>query len=64
MKSNNVYKNLCWQCDATYVGETSRHFYTRIAEREGISRRINRPYSKSPNFNIYKHFLDTDHKIE
>ena len=64
MKSNIVYQYSCLQCNATYVGETSRHFYTRISEHKGISPRTNRPYSKSPNSNIYKHFLDTNHEID
>ena len=30
----------------------------------GISPRTNRPYAKTPNSNIYKHFLDTNHAID
>ena len=30
--SNLVYKYKCWQCDSCYIGETRRHFITRIQE--------------------------------
>ena len=32
MKSYVVYKFSCASCDACYIGETTRHFSTRIAE--------------------------------
>ena len=64
VRSNVVYKYSCSHCNATYVGESSRHFHTRVSEHRGISPRTNRPYSKTPNSNIYKHFLDTNHSID
>ena len=60
----NIHYYSCPHCNATCVGESSRHFHTRISEHRGISPRTNRPYSKTPNSNIYKHFLDTNHSID
>ena len=59
-----VYEFKCSHCSASYVGETSRHFYTRVSEHLGISPRTGRPYLNSPNSNIYRHFLETGHSID
>ena len=48
-----------------YFGESSRHFHTRISEHRDISPRTNSSYAKTPNSNIYKHFLEKkNHAID
>ena len=62
LQSNIVYKYSCPQCSETYVGESSRHMYTRIAEHRGVSPRTGLPCI-NPKSNIYKHFLDSGHIV-
>ena len=64
VRSNIVYQYKCAQCDATYIGETTRHFSTRVAEHRGISSRTGRPFLNSPNSNIYSHYLSTGHDLQ
>ena len=64
VRSNIVYQYKCAQCDATYIGETTRHFSTRVAEHRGISSRTGRPLMNSPNSNIYSHYLSSGHDIQ
>ena len=45
--SNVVYNYKCSQCNATYIGETSRHLYSRYCEHLGVSPRTFQPV-KSP----------------
>ena len=58
-----VYKFVCAQCSATYVGETSRHLYSRISEHRGRSPRTGHVLSNVSS-NVFKHYLDTGHEIE
>ena len=44
ISSNVVYKFSCASCNASYIGETTRHFNTRIKE-----------HFKDKNSHIYKH---------
>ena len=37
VRSNVVYKFSCLHCKATFVGESPRHFHTRISEQRGIT---------------------------
>ena len=37
MSSNIIYKYSCGQCQSSYIGETNRHFISRICEHKGIS---------------------------
>ena len=62
MSSSVVYKFACAQCSATYVGETSRHLYSRIAEHQGRSPRTGQ-LLQNVNSNVFKHFLDSGHDI-
>ena len=62
VKSNIVYKYKCGICHSTYIGETTRHYTTRIAEHKGISPLTGAPMSK-PNSHIYEHFRQTGHNI-
>ena len=63
MRSNVVYGFSCSQCNATYVGETSRHLKTRIAEHRGISVRTSRPLSNC-NSIIFKHSMENSHPVK
>ena len=63
VKSNIVYKYSCGLCSATYIGESTRHYQTRVSEHRGISPRTGLHYSKAPKSNIYNHFLETGHDI-
>ena len=64
VRSNIVYQYKCAQCDATYIGETTRHFSTRVAEHRGVSSRTGRLLLNSPNSNIYSHYLSSGHDIQ
>ena len=43
--SNVIYNYKCSQCNATYIGETSRHLYSRYCEHLGVSPRTFKPVS-------------------
>ena len=45
LKSRVVYKFICAGCGARYVGETNRHFYTRVNEH----------LFRDKNSHIFKH---------
>ena len=63
VRSNIVYCYKCGMCDSKYIGETSRHYTTRVAEHMGVSPRTGVPMAKV-NSNIYGHFLETGHQIK
>ena len=63
IKSNIVYNYSCSLCSATYLGESIRHFHTRVSEHKGISPRTGVPYTKPPKSNVYQHYLQTGHEI-
>ena len=63
VRSNIVYKYTCGICNSAYIGETTRHYKTRIAEHRGVSPRTGRPMA-TVNSNIYKHFLDSTHVVK
>ena len=63
IRSNVVYKYSCGICHSTYIGETSRHYTTRVAEHMGISPLTGRPMGKITS-KIYQHFLDTGHWVK
>ena len=54
----------CGLCSATYIGESIRHYQTRVSEHRGISSRTGMHYSKPPKSNIYIHFMETGHDID
>ena len=62
VQSNVVYKYTCPRCFEAYVGESSRHFKTRICEHKGVSPRTGLPIKK-PKSNIYAHYELTGHEI-
>ena len=63
VQSNLVYQYSCGQCDATYIGETSRHLKTRIAEHKGLSNRTGNPLLNPPHSSIRDHALNSGHEI-
>ena len=63
IRSNVVYKYECGICNSTYIGETTRHYTTRIAEHKGVSPLTGAPASKV-NSHIYQHFFETGHAIK
>ena len=63
VRSNVVYKYQCPQCEDAYIGETTRHLTTRIAEHRGVSARTGNVLRTEPKSNIYSHFLNTGHDI-
>ena len=63
VRSDVVYEYSCGECSAKYIGETTRHLHTRIAEHKGISARTGNLLQNQPNSNIYRHYTDTGHQI-
>ena len=63
VRSNIVYRYKCGMCNSMYIGETSRHYTTRVAEHMGVSPRTGAPMAKV-NSNIYSHFIETGHRIK
>ena len=51
LRSRVVYKFVCAGCNACYVGETCRHFSTRVREHLASDRAIH----------IFKHLQDSEH---
>ena len=62
VQSNVVYKYCCGICHSTYIGETTRHYATRIAEHKGISPLTGRPMGTVTS-KIYQHFFNTGHWV-
>ena len=62
VRSNIVYEYKCGMCNSRYIGETARHYATRVAEHMGVSPRTGAPMSKV-NSNIHAHFLQTGHRV-
>ena len=50
LRSNVVYKFNCAECNSAYVGETSRHLYTRVRDH----------LCTDKNSNILKHHKSSD----
>ena len=63
VRSNIVYKYTCGICDSTYLGETTRHFETRVAEHSGISSCTVLPLVSANKSNVLSHFLKTGYDI-
>ena len=49
---------------AHYVGETSRHFGTRVQEHSGISARTGATIQGDINSKVLAHARDSGHKVE
>jgi hypothetical protein len=63
LRSCVIYKYVCSQCQATYYGETVRHFTTRIAEHRGVSVRTGNWVTNPLHSNIRDHSIELDHPI-
>ena len=59
-----IYKFNCCRCDASYIGKTSRHLFTRISEHLGRSFRTNNILLNPPNSAIRDHSIEFDHSIK
>ena len=53
-----------WTVYSSYVGETRRHFISRICEHKGISPRTNVPFANPLFSNIREHALNCNHPIK
>ena len=63
LRSNVVYRFSCGRCNATYYGETCRHFNVRVSELSGISP-LNGKKSKARKTNAVKdHMLFCNHIV-
>ena len=63
VRANIVYSYQCGMCHSTYIGESARHYHTRVSEHQGVSPRTGRP-SKNNTSNIYQHYMDTGHPVK
>jgi hypothetical protein len=59
LKKNVVYKIVCKDCDASYVGQTGRRLKTRTAEHRNNINRINTPQSV-----ITEHRINCNHEFD
>ena len=64
MRSSVVYDYSCPGCNSRYVGKTSRHLYTRIAEHRGISPRTQKELACPSFSSIREHALEKGHPIK
>ena len=57
---NIVHIFNCSQCEASYVGETTRHLHTRVADHKSVSFRTHRPPPQPLNSGIRDHDKETN----
>ena len=62
VRSNVIYIYKCGICNSTYIGETARHYKTRVSEHMGISPLTGARMAKITS-HIYGHFLETGHRV-
>ena len=60
MQASLVYKFCCSQCDATYVGSTTRTLGARVAEHMGRSHRTNSILTNPSHSSIRDHSFVCD----
>ena len=48
LRSNVVYKFTCGVCNASYIGQTTRHFHVRACEHLGVSHKTGRAVKLPP----------------
>ena len=63
LRSHVVYNFTCRSCGASYIGETTRHLHTRVANHMGISPLTGKKYSNPPLTSILSHHRDTGHPV-
>ena len=62
LSSHIVYKFMCSCCNATYYGQTQRHFFVRASEHLGITS-LTSKFVKTPKKSaIFDHMLLDGHK--
>ena len=63
LRSNIVYKFTCGRCNATYYGETCRHFKVRVGEHSGISPLTNKRSKSKKSTAVKDHMLICDQPV-
>ena len=63
IQSGIVYQYSCGECNSSYIGQTGRHFRTRIAEHRGLNFRTGTVSSAPLNSAIRDHSLEAGHPI-
>ena len=63
LRSNIVYKFACGRCNATYYGETCRHFKVRVGEQAGISPLTNKRSKSKKSIAFKDHMLMCDQPV-
>ena len=63
LRSNIVYKFTCGRCNATYYGETCRHFKVRVGEHSGISTLTNKRSKSKKSTAVKDHMLICDQPV-
>ena len=61
--SNIVYKFACGRCNATYYGETCRHFKVRVGEHSGISPLTNKRSKSKKSTAVKDHMVMCDQPV-
>ena len=62
--SSLVYSYTCGDCNASYIGKTTRNLSIRISEHKGFSYRTGRVLNKPINSSIRNHSHEFDHPIK
>ena len=60
IRSDLIYSYTCSNCNVTYYGKTSRHFFTRAAEHVGISNLIEKRVKNMKESAVSDHRLRCD----
>ena len=63
LRPNIVYKFACGRCNATYFGETCRHFNIKDREHSGISPLTNKPSKSKKSTGAKDHMLMCDQPV-
>ena len=63
LRSNIVYTFTCGRCNATYYGETCRHFKVRVGEHSGISPLTNKWCESKKSTAVKDHMLICDQPV-
>ena len=62
--SSVVYKYICSQCSATYIGETRKQLKIRMSQHQGKSFRSNNKIPSLTHSKILDHALDFGHPVD
>ena len=64
MRSSVIYIYSCTRSGLSYIGETHRHLFERIAEHRGVSWRTGMKLRSPPQSNILEHSLECGCRVE